>query len=99
MPAGRESRETTPLCDLACAGAAELRQPLLQVVAQQRQAEEVTGDAVVVLARSLGAQVLPLVDRAGAASDPCERHEIELLVHAQPADERGELVADGIVVI
>src|SRR5262249_33903434 len=58
----------------------ERGQALFQIVRQQRHAQQIRGGAPVVGTRRLGAQIVPLLDAAIAAAEPCQGDEIDLLV-------------------
>src|SRR5215207_9656102 len=66
---------------------AELREPLLEVIGQQRLAQQIGGGAVVVLPLRLVAQVVPVLQCTVATTKPQERHEVGLLLLAQRVDE------------
>src|SRR5262249_40923380 len=75
-------------------GPPQQRLPLLEVVAEQRHAEQILGGLrgpIGVRAGCLLAQGVPILDGIVVASEPGERDEVDLLVLAQPGDERRQL--------
>ena len=72
-----------------------MRDRLLEVIPQERHAEQVAGRVPVVCARGFLAQLVPILGRVVLASEPGERHEIDLLVLVERIDEARELVEHG----
>src|SRR5439155_769080 len=68
---------------------------VMAVATEKYRSTDISGDYAA-FARALGGYV-QLIGREGAAADPGERHQIDLLVDVEPIDEAGELGACGIV--
>src|SRR5215831_6736971 len=76
---------------------AELGESIFQMVGQQRHSQQIRGRALVVQASGFRAQVLPIFERAVAATEPGKGHEIDLLILGQRPDEAPQLRSNGIV--
>src|SRR6516225_1157953 len=79
------------------ARAAELGESILQMIGQQRHSQQIRGRALVVQASGFRAQVLPIFERAVAATEPSQGHQIDLLILGQRPDEASQLRNNGIV--
>src|SRR5262249_52306796 len=76
---------------------AELGESIFQMVGQQRHSQQIRGRALVVQASGFRAQVLPIFERAVAATEPSHGYQIDLLVLGQRPDEASQLRSNGIV--
>src|SRR6516165_6399391 len=76
---------------------AELGERILQMIGQQGHSEQIRGGALVVQANGFRPQVLPVLERAVAATEPSQGHQIDLLVLGQRPDEASQLRDNGIV--
>src|ERR1700760_2617266 len=69
----------------------ELRQPLLEVVAEQRFAHQIGADAAGMLAVAFAAHRRPFLHHAVAAAEPQQADQVGLFVLAQLGDEHANL--------
>lgn len=77
------------------AGAAEYRQTLLQEMAHHRHPEQVAGGPRVVRLGGVSADRRPVRWQAMVMTEPCQRHQVGLLVLRQTIDERVKLLQPG----
>lgn len=76
---------------------AELRKTFFEIVAKQRDSQQVFRRPSVMRARRLGAQLLPIVEIAVAPTEPSQCDKVDLLVLVQVANDRRQLGPDGVV--
>ena len=90
-------RSLEPFSFEVLTGIPERRKSLLQEVAQHWHAKKIAGRAFIVSAGRFVADLCPIACGIVVPTEPCQGHEVYLLIFRQGIDKRGDLLDDRIV--